>query len=233
VPPPADSELPRPKRSRKTATALATTDSLADDAWESGIRDSAALRSFLADRAEVTVKVFEMRLQLLTMDEHPLFRLGGAIDAEDTKRFWERAKVRWTGMFGSAVSVSRDTFFRIAIPEFRLPNQTQANAETCLDLFFEGEEVGVVAFCIFLAQFGPIKSLMRKVGSYWKCPAEARDVLKPVNATAMKNLAVLAEVEGNSFAIATGRRRKTVYNLVAVESDGVYLADSQGGRYAS
>jgi hypothetical protein len=74
---------------------------------------------------------------------------------------------------------------------------------------------------------------MRKVQDFWKCPTEARNAIQGVNIAAIEDIAELADAEGNSFEVEREGSTVTVYNLVAVESGGEFLVDSDGRRWST
>jgi hypothetical protein len=96
-----------------------------------------------------------------------------------------------------------------------------------------GEQVSIVEYSGFLAQFGPGGVLMRKLDHYWRCSDEARASLQPIDFSSVNSWTDPANEEGNSFEIETANGTKIVYKFITVESDGQYLVDDNGTRYAS
>jgi hypothetical protein len=54
----------------------------------------------------------------------------------------------------------RDVFLKKIVEVFRLPNQTGVNVQSS----FEGDQIGIPAFCAFLTQFQLNVTLIRKAG---------------------------------------------------------------------
>jgi hypothetical protein len=199
------------------------------------VTDTEGFQAYIAEKTTEALRLFEDQQARLAIDLHPPFKLGGGLEAEDVTNFWQQAKAQWIELFGSTVEVGADRFVRTVADVWSGDFDTAA-ARTLLHRTFEpepGEHVSIVEYSGFLAQFGPPSTLMRKLDHYWRCPNEARAALQPLDFSSVDSGTETVNEEGNSFEIETTRGAKIVYNLVTVESDGQYLVDDSGMRYAS
>jgi hypothetical protein len=222
---------PRPKR-----IPPLKPETIVEGAIAAGVTDSQGFLAYITEKTEAAIALFETRRADLAIDEKPLFKLGGGIEPEDVTAFWKQAKTHWSDLFGGATAVPSEQFVRKIAAAFAGDFEPAA-ARSLLRKTFQpepGEEVTIAEYAGFLAEFGPVTTLLRKVNSYWQCSEEARSALQPLDFASIGDRGSTADEEGNSFEIeTTGGKVKIVYNLVTVESDGNYLVDDDGRRYGS
>jgi hypothetical protein len=230
-----DSPPTRAKRSpRRTRVRAITPEQILKTALAAGIKTPESLRALMAGQTEAALKLFDNHFLQLSIDVKPLFQLGGGHSPEEVAAFWRGTKAQWIELFGTEVRVGIEQFIQKVSEAWRGTDLDGPSARTLLQKTFGfSEEVSLAEFCSFLAEFGPISTILRKLDQYWSCPSESRDALQPVDLGGFEDLSVAVNEEGNSFEIETVGGMKTVYNLVTVDADGQFLIDGQGRRYAS
>jgi hypothetical protein len=230
-----DFSIPAKRPARPKRGPVLKPEGIVQSALAAGVTDTEGFQAYISEKTAAALQLFEDQQTRLAIDVRPPFALGGGIGPEDVTNFWKQAKAQWIELFGPTVSVGADRFVRTAAEAWRGDFDTAA-ARTLLYRTFEpepGEQVNVVEYSGFLAQFGPISELMRKLDHYWRCPAEAREALQPLDLSSVIAWNDPLTEDGNSFEIETANGTKIVYNLITVEPNGQYLVDDSGTRYSS
>jgi hypothetical protein len=87
---------------------------------------------------------------------------------------------------------------------------------------------------MFLAEFGPGPTAIRKLGHYLLCPEQFKKNVTPPDAKRLidpRNNCT--QVEVNAFTVDGGSRRMTISNDPFVDTSSSYLVDTSGERYES
>jgi hypothetical protein len=243
--PPADTEeedfefddIPHREKSapRRPKSSGVTPEAILKAALAAGVSDSESLKAFMVTQTEGALKLFANHQLQLGIDETPLFVLGGVYEPSEVTAFWKGAKAQWIEFFGPEVTVGIDQFVKKIADAYRGPVDANA-ARALLRRTFGSDpddQVSLAEFCGFLAQFGPTVTVFRKLNQFWQLSEVLRDALQPVDLAAFEDLALANSEEGNSFEIETVEGPKTVYNLVTIDADGMFLLDHEGRRYGT